>query len=126
MLCSLYLLLLSDATATLTRFCTSYTTQSFTKQHTHLGSFQSSSIVLRAPSYPTDLLLTHSIPTGETRPITHHITCNSKNLIHMVHCKRCYQQYIGATKKRLKDRFNEHRRSVDNPTNVSKPTTVSE
>ena len=33
---------------------------------------------------------------------------------------------MGETKRRLKDRFNEHRRPVDNPSNISKPTTVSE
>ena len=32
----------------------------------------------------------------------------------------------GETKRRLKDRFNEHRRPVDNPSNIYKPTTVSE
>ena len=36
------------------------------------------------------------------------------------------KQYIGETKRRLKDRFNEHRRPVDKQTNSSKPTTVSE
>ena len=30
------------------------------------------------------------------------------------------------TKRRLKDRFNEHRRTVDKQTNISKPTAVSE
>ena len=64
--------------------------------------------------------------TGETRHITHHIDCNSKNVIYMVHCNRCHKQYIGETKRRLKDRFNEHRRPVDKQTNSSKPTTVSE
>ena len=64
--------------------------------------------------------------TGETRHITHHIDCNSKNVIYMVHCNRCHKQYIGETKRRLKDRFNEHRRPVDKQTNRSKPTTVSE
>ena len=44
----------------------------------------------------------------------------------MVHCNRCHKQYIGETKRRLKDRFNEHRRIVDKQTNRSKPTTVSE
>ena len=44
----------------------------------------------------------------------------------MVHCNRCHKQYIGKTKRRLKDRFNEHRRTVDKQTNRSKPTTVSE
>ena len=44
----------------------------------------------------------------------------------MVQCKRCHKQYIGETKRRLKDRFNEHRRPVDKQTNISKPTAVSE
>ena len=30
------------------------------------------------------------------------------------------------TKRRLKDRFNEHRRTIDNPNNKSKPTTAAE
>ena len=70
--------------------------------------------------------------TGKTRHITHHIDCNSKNrftvaavavyrvnngVIYMVHCNRCHKQYIGETKRRLKDRFNEHRRPVDKQTN---------
>ena len=49
-----------------------------------------------------------------------------QNVIYMVHCNRCHKQYIGETKRRLKDRFNEHRRTVDKQTNRSKPTTVSE
>jgi len=44
----------------------------------------------------------------------------------MIQCKRCHKQYLGETKRRLKDHFNEHRRPVDKPTNISKPTTVSE
>ena len=40
--------------------------------------------------------------TGETRTITDHIDCNSKNLISMVHCRRCNKQYLGETKRRLK------------------------
>ena len=43
----------------------------------------------------------------------------------MVRCNRCHKQYIGETKRRLKDRFNEHRRPVDKQT-ISKPTTVLE
>ena len=46
--------------------------------------------------------------TGETRTIHDHIDCNSKNLICMIHCLRCNKEYIGETKRRLKDRFNEH------------------
>ena len=33
---------------------------------------------------------------------------------------------MGETKLQLKDRFNEHRKPVDKPTNTSKPTTASE
>ena len=44
----------------------------------------------------------------------------------MIQCNHRHKQYIGETKRRLKDRFNEHRRPVDKQTNSSKPTTVSE
>ena len=43
----------------------------------------------------------------------------------MAHCRRCDKQYIGETKRRLKDRF-KHRRPVDRPTPSSRPTAVSE
>ena len=39
----------------------------------------------------------------------------------MIQCNRCNLQYMGETKRRLKDRFNEHRRTIDNPNNKSKP-----
>ena len=38
----------------------------------------------------------------------------------MVKCNHCPKQYI------VKDRFNEYRRPVDNPSNISKPNTDSE
>ena len=44
----------------------------------------------------------------------------------MIQCNRCKLQYIGETKRKLKERFNEHRRTVDNPVSRSKPTNVSE
>ena len=50
--------------------------------------------------------------TGEIRSITSHITCNTKNVIYMVQCSRFNLQYIGETKRRLKDRFNDHKRAV--------------
>ena len=34
----------------------------------------------------------------------------------MVQCNHCHKQYIGETKRRLKDRFNQHRRPVDKRT----------
>ena len=44
----------------------------------------------------------------------------------MIQCNRGNLQYIGETKRRLKDRFNEHRRTIDNPNTKSKPTTAAE
>ena len=44
----------------------------------------------------------------------------------MIHCLRSNKQYKGETKRRLKDRFNEHRRPVDRPTPSSRPTAVSD
>ena len=46
-----------------------------------------------------------SFSTGETRPIKSNLTCETKNLIYMIQCNRCNLQYIGETKRRLKDRF---------------------
>ena len=48
--------------------------------------------------------------TGETRPIKSNLTCETENLIYMIHSNRCNLQYIGETKRRWKDRFNEHHR----------------
>ena len=44
----------------------------------------------------------------------------------MIQCRLCNLQYIGETKRRLKDRFNEHRRPVLNPTSSYISTAVSE
>ena len=49
--------------------------------------------------------------TGETRHIRHHITCNSTNLTYMIECKKCNKQYIGETKRTLRERF----RNTDKP-----------
>ena len=44
----------------------------------------------------------------------------------MIQCNRCNLiQFIGETKRRLKDRFNEHRRTIDNPDAKSEPATAA-
>ena len=43
-----------------------------------------------------------------------------------IQCNRCNLQYIGETKRRLKDRFNKHCRTIGNPNNKSKPITALE
>ena len=64
--------------------------------------------------------------TGETYHIKSHVTCTTFNVIYMIQCRLCNLQYIGETKRRLKDRFNEHRRPVLNPTSNYISTAVSE
>lgn len=71
--------------------------------------------------------------TNEQRRIRHHITCFSSNLVGMLQCNKCNAQYIGETKRHLSDRFDEHRRGIeeaiakqpiDNPTAVSDHSTL--
>ena len=61
--------------------------------------------------------------TGETHHIKSHITFN---VIYLIQCGLCNLQYTGETKRRLKDRFNEHRRPILNPTGNYIHTAVSE
>ena len=44
----------------------------------------------------------------------------------MIQCNHCNLQYIRETKRQLKDRCNEHRRTIDNPNAKSKPATAAE
>ena len=53
--------------------------------------------------------------TGQKFKIKSHITCETSNVIYMIQCTKCNLQYIGETKRRFKDRFNEHRRPIINP-----------
>ena len=50
--------------------------------------------------------------TGQTFKIKSHITCETFNVMYMIQCTNCNLQYIGETKRRIKDRFNEHRRLI--------------
>ena len=49
------------------------------------------------------------------------VTCASSNIIYLLGCKRCPQQYIGETERSLKERFSEHRGYVTNNV-ISKAT----
>ena len=90
------------------------------------GSFRCGKNCATCP-YISDGLTSYTFfSTGETRTIKSNLTCDTKNLIYMIQCNRCNLQYIGETKRRLKDRFNEHRRTIDNPNTKSKPTTAAE
>ena len=55
--------------------------------------------------------------TGQKWRINHKIDCNTTNVIYKLTCKHknCkHFVYIGETKRRLKDRFREHRGSIRN------------
>ena len=100
----------------------------FNSTHPQLpsGSFRCGKNCATCPYICHGLTTYTFFSTGETRPIKSNLTCETKNLIYMIQCNRCNLQYIGETKRRLKDRFNEHRRTIDNPNNKSKPTTAAE
>ena len=79
--------------------------------HTHAEK-----TVSLANTYLTDKLHTHS--TLQAKPDL------SLQKRHLHDTLQPLLQTICETKQRLKDRFNEHCRPVDNPSNISKPATV--
>ena len=46
--------------------------------------------------------------TKETYISKHNITCNSSNLIYCIECSKCKIQYVGQTKRKIKERIREH------------------
>ena len=66
--------------------------------------------------------------TGEQRKIPQSLSCSSDNLVCLINCKSCIKQdptlpcqYIGQTSPTLKERFEEHRRGIQNNTDESVP-----
>lgn len=53
--------------------------------------------------------------------IYQNLTCNSRNLIYLIHCDSCGARYVGETGRTLRERFNGHRADVrlNKGTNVS-------
>ena len=49
------------------------------------------------------------------------LSCNSHNLIYLIHCNSCGARYVGETSRTLRDRFNGHRTDV----RLNIPTSVS-
>ena len=46
--------------------------------------------------------------TKEKHVIKHNVTCNSSNVIYYIECTNCNIQYVGQTKRKIKDRIREH------------------
>jgi len=53
--------------------------------------------------------------------ITHTMNCNSTNVIYLINCLKCGKQYVGETKRALRQRFNNHRSDIK----LNKNTAVS-
>ena len=62
--------------------------------------------------------------TGEIREIKQHLTCNSSNLTYMIECKKCKKQYIGETKRKIRERFKELRKGTNNPHHANSTAAV--
>ena len=54
-----------------------------------------------------------------------YLTFETPNVIYTIQRTKCNLQYIGEIKRRLKDRFNEHRRPIIDPFCSYTPTVVS-
>ena len=59
---------------------------------------------------PTDTVHIHS--TGLDQYITDNIYCNSRNIVYIITCLKCSQQYIGETSRTLRDRLNDHKSNI--------------
>ena len=53
-----------------------------------------------------------SAQTGKTYFVRQKLSCNSANVIYLVHCKKCNLQYVGSTTTEFKVRFRNHKSSM--------------
>ena len=53
-----------------------------------------------------------SLITGRKYHIRNNITCKTKNLVYLISCKTCCQQYVRETKNALHMRMSEHRSNI--------------
>lgn len=59
---------------------------------------------------PTDCIT--SPITGITHQIKVAATCKTTNVVYVIQCQRCSQQYVGETEQALHERINSHRSDV--------------
>ncbi len=50
--------------------------------------------------------------TGERYNMLQVATCATKNVVYLITCSACDQQYVGETKRKLSTRFGEHLRNI--------------
>jgi len=49
------------------------------------------------------------------------MNCNTENVIYLIICNKCYKKYVGETKRKLKDRLNNHQSDIK----LNKNTSIS-
>lgn len=72
---------------------------------------------------------THIIPArsfcsshnNKTFTVRGHVNCKTSNIVYLVICRKCKQQYIGETSRPLSDRINDHLSAI----RLNKPTPIS-
>ena len=62
-----------------------------------------------------------SSTTKHTYTIESNMNCNSTNIIYLITCTYCKLQYVGQTKRKLKDRLNDHKSNI----RTNKQTAIS-
>ena len=62
----------------------------------------------------------HSTTTNKVYNISNNFNCNSSGLIYLITCSKCKIQYVGETKRTLRERFNNHRSDI----RLKKQTTI--
>ena len=50
------------------------------------------------------------------------VDCNTSNCIYLISCSLCNLQYVGETVQRVKDRFKNHRKGMNNPEKDNRST----
>ena len=50
------------------------------------------------------------------------VDCNTSNCIYLITCSVCNLQYVGETVQRVKDRFKNHRKGMNNPEKDNRST----
>ena len=72
--------------------------------------------------YTKETNLIQSTSTKQNFYIKHELTCTSKNVIYLLTCNKCKVQYVGETGQAARDRFNNHKSSIN--TNRATPVSV--
>ena len=67
----------------------------------------------------TDKFTSHS--TGKQYQVRAAATCKSYNVVYLIQCNRCGQQYVGETGQALHCRLNNHRADITHCRTLEKP-----